>query len=143
MPSACRRIETWRMSEPVLAASVAGPAGRAVHSPKSRTGMPSERYPQSISSPRISRFTSTPKIPRRLRHAMIFTPQLSRWRRRISKISGNDESSATTLIGMPWWAIPAATASRTIPCPTAKISPPPGAPRQIRWISSASRSVFT
>ena len=32
-----------RMREPVLAASVAGPAGSAVHCPNSFTGIPSER----------------------------------------------------------------------------------------------------
>ena len=36
--------------------------------------MPSERYPQSTSRPRISRRRRTPKISRRLRQAMMWTP---------------------------------------------------------------------
>ena len=45
--SACRPAgggwRSGRIRDPVLAASVAGPAGRAVHSPNRRTGMPSGR----------------------------------------------------------------------------------------------------
>jgi hypothetical protein len=41
--SSPRRIATGRTSEPVFAASVAGPAGSVVHAPNIRTGTPSER----------------------------------------------------------------------------------------------------
>ena len=43
LPSALRRIVTGRIREPVLAASVAGPAGSVVQASKSLTGMPSGR----------------------------------------------------------------------------------------------------
>ena len=51
-------------------------------------------------------------------------PRSSRSARRCSKSSGNEESSATTLIGIPWRAIAAMTASLLPTWPTAKISPP-------------------
>ena len=54
MSSGPRRIATGRIRDRVFAASEAGPAGRVVHAPKSWTGMPSLRYPQSISSASIS-----------------------------------------------------------------------------------------
>ena len=56
--------------------------------------------------------------------AMTFTPHYSRCRRSSSKSSGKDESSATTLIGRPWRAIAAATASLLPTWPTARIRPP-------------------
>jgi hypothetical protein len=43
IPSSPRRIATGRIRDFVFAASDAGPAGRVVHEPKSRTGTPSLR----------------------------------------------------------------------------------------------------
>ena len=98
-PCAVRRIASGAISAPVLAASVAGPAGSVVQWSNRRTGMPSGRYPQSISSARISFRRSTVNSSRRLRHGMTCTPHDSRCRRSSSNSSGNDESSATTLAG--------------------------------------------
>ena len=59
-PSGMRLATTGRMIAPVLAASVAGPAGRVVQASKSLTGMSSGRYPQSTMSASISPRRSTP-----------------------------------------------------------------------------------
>ena len=50
---------------------------------------------------------------------MSVTLHCSRSLRRCSNSSGNDESSATTLIGMPWSAIDTATASLLPMCDAA------------------------
>ena len=52
---------------------------------------------------------------------MTWTPQDSRCWRRISKISGKEESSATTLAGRPRLAMAAATASLLPTCPATTI----------------------
>jgi hypothetical protein len=110
-PSFVRRTAIGAIIAPVLAARTAGPAGSVVQAPNSLTGIPSLRYPQSTSSAMISLLRRTLNSSRRFRHGTTCTPQDSRCRRRISKISGKAESSATTFAGSPRQATAAATAS--------------------------------
>ena len=124
-----RRVGSRPAGSPSRSSPRASP-GRPAASSTPRRAAPERRRSDSPSrsGARASRrFLSTAKISRRLRQGITWTPHCSRSRLKRSNISGNDESSATTLIGQPRLATPAATASLLPTWPRAKISPPPGA----------------